>query len=363
MPSLEQVRRLLESDEWRDLESGLEALIEHGIDAVPGVVEVLDARLPAVVAHGEWRVRRGVARLLAELDRPAMLERLAADDDHRVTKAAAETARARRERAKQEARSERRERKYDRRLEAVRARHGDDAAREVEALALERLATVAQRVGHDLLGTVSTLRRVDEVLRRHVREDVVGKRDWDLSLGSLPRVAHYLESFAQDFGEFLAAPSTTRQVVTLQELVRSAVADAEAPLGAAGHAPVLQEVGPTLRAEVPLGDLSRCVANLVKNAIEATPTTGTVRVRAWADGADLRIRVVDDGKGMSEAMRARCFEPFQTTKEANGTRPSGLGLAIVRRKIEDHLGGRVDLESSPGTGTTFTLLVPGVVRP
>lgn len=362
MPSLEEVRRLLESDEWRDLESGLEALMEHGTDAVPGVVEVLDARLPALVAHGEWRIRRGVARLLGELDRPALLERLAADEDPRVKQAAADSGRARGARAKEEARSARQERQYDRRLEALRARLGDDAAREVEALALERLAAVAQRVGHDLLGTVSTLRRVDEVLRRHVREDVVGKRDWDLSLGSLPRVAHYLASFAEDFGELLAAPSTARQSVTVQELVRSAVADVEAALGAANHATVLQEVGPTLRAEVPLGDVSRCVANLVKNALEATPTAGTVRVRAWADGAHLHIRVVDDGKGMSETMKARCFEPFQTTKEANGTRPSGLGLAIVRRKIEDHLGGRVDLETSPGKGTTFTLIIPGVVR-
>jgi signal transduction histidine kinase len=361
MPGLEQVRRLLESDEWRDLESGLEALIEHGTDSVPGVVEVLDARLPVLAVHGEWRIRRGVARLLAELDRPALLERLAADDDPRVTEAAAETESVRRERAKQEARSARKERQYAQKVEALRARHGDDVAREVEALALERLAAVAQRVGHDLLGTVSTLRRVDEVLRRHVREEVVGKRDWDLSLGSLPRVAHFLESFAEDFRAFLAAPAT-RQVVTLQELVRSAVADVDAALGAASHAPVLKEVGPTLRAEVPLGDLSRCVANLVKNALEATPTTGTVRVRAWADGANLHIRVADDGKGMSEAMKARCFEPFQTTKETNCARPSGLGLAIVQRKIEEHLGGRVDLESLPGKGTTFTLIIPGVVR-
>jgi len=70
------------------------------------------------------------------------------------------------------------------------------------------------------------------------------------------------------------------------------------------------------------------------------------------------IEVEDDGSGMSEAVKSRIFEPFFTTKQASGT---GLGLASVRDVLVAH-GGRIDVASEPGVGTTISLLWPAVQR-
>jgi len=70
------------------------------------------------------------------------------------------------------------------------------------------------------------------------------------------------------------------------------------------------------------------------------------------------VEVEDSGSGMSEAVRGRIFEPFFTTKQASGT---GLGLASVRDIVVAH-GGRVEVASEPGVGTTISLLWPTVER-
>ena len=82
-----------------------------------------------------------------------------------------------------------------------------------------------------------------------------------------------------------------------------------------------------------------------------------MRVRALREEREgrplLRIDVADEGPGMSKDVARRIFEPFFTTK-AKGT---GLGLAVVKRIAEDHLGS-VEVTSTPGEGTTFTLRLP-----
>jgi signal transduction histidine kinase len=70
--------------------------------------------------------------------------------------------------------------------------------------------------------------------------------------------------------------------------------------------------------------------------------------RSW-----MRIRISDTGTGITQENMERLFEPFFTTKQ-NGT---GLGLAVTRRIIEEH-NGTIQVESQPGQGTTFSLLLP-----
>ncbi len=359
MPSLEHIQALLASSDWSDIESGLDELRRAGAEVTDRLGQALDDQLSKLVDHADWHVRLALARLLANLERGALLERLLGDLDGRVKEEATRSSDTWTMRAKERAAAERRDRQLEKRLAALRKTHGDAAVREVQALALERLGEIAERVGHDLLGTVATLQQVEEIAVRHLDARAVGTRDWDLSIGALQRTTRFLQSFAQDFRELLAAPAPI-DLVRIDELIGSALQDARASV-AGPHARVDVHVPSTLLATVPPGDVARCVANLVKNALEATPLTGSVQVRAWPQDRDLHIRVTDDGKGMSTEMQARCFEPFRTSKRSENNRPSGLGLAIVRRKVEDLLRGRVTLKSELGRGTTFLLELPGVV--
>ena len=102
--------------------------------------------------------------------------------------------------------------------------------------------------------------------------------------------------------------------------------------------------------------------NLVLNARDAMPQGGTVtltarratRAEANATGCACAIDVADTGTGMDEATLACLFHPFFTTKGSAGT---GIGLKAARRALEK-AGGRIQVASAPGCGTTFTLLLP-----
>jgi PAS domain S-box-containing protein len=96
------------------------------------------------------------------------------------------------------------------------------------------------------------------------------------------------------------------------------------------------------------------LTNLVLNAVDALPNGGTIALMAQAQGARAIVKVIDDGIGMAEEVRARIFEPFFTTK---GDRGTGLGLPTVFGIVEAH-GGELSIWSEPGHGTTFVLSFP-----
>jgi PAS domain S-box-containing protein len=99
--------------------------------------------------------------------------------------------------------------------------------------------------------------------------------------------------------------------------------------------------------------LKQVLVNLLKNAMQATPPQGTLTLRSGSTPEAVWMAVSDTGPGIPPDQLNRIFEPFYTTKN-KGT---GLGLLIVQRIIRDH-GGRIELESTVGKGTTFKLWLP-----
>jgi signal transduction histidine kinase len=108
---------------------------------------------------------------------------------------------------------------------------------------------------------------------------------------------------------------------------------------------------------VSVGDpdqLKQVFLNIVTNAICAMPEGGTLFISTSQAGEHTVIRLADTGPGISKEIMSRIFEPFFTTKKDKGT---GLGLSISYRIIQDH-GGRIEVESSEGQGTTFIVRLP-----
>jgi signal transduction histidine kinase len=99
----------------------------------------------------------------------------------------------------------------------------------------------------------------------------------------------------------------------------------------------------------------RVLLNLVKNAMDAMEDTGgTIRIESGVDGGGVFVRVQDTGRGITPENLQRIGQPFFTTKAEKGT---GLGLAICYRIMEQHRG-RIQVDSVPNQGTTFTLQFP-----
>jgi signal transduction histidine kinase len=99
--------------------------------------------------------------------------------------------------------------------------------------------------------------------------------------------------------------------------------------------------------------------NLVANAINYTPDGGRIRVEAEPAGVNVRVRVIDNGFGIAEKHLPRIFERFYRVRDDN-TRfitGTGLGLPIVKGLL-DAMGGIIEVASTPGEGSVFTVLLP-----
>src|SRR5213075_2230297 len=93
--------------------------------------------------------------------------------------------------------------------------------------------------------------------------------------------------------------------------------------------------------------------NLARNAVQAMPAGGTLRVTTETSDAAYRIVFADSGRGMTEDDQRRLFQPFRT----NFPTGTGLGMAISYRIVQEH-GGRIDVASREGSGTTITVSLP-----
>src|SRR5262249_35266086 len=100
--------------------------------------------------------------------------------------------------------------------------------------------------------------------------------------------------------------------------------------------------------------LTRCFANIIKNAKEAIGQEGTITIQIRDVGPLMKGSISDTGPGIPEVIRGRIFSPFVPYGNKRGT---GLGMAIAKSTIDAH-GGRIWLESETGKGTTFHVEVP-----
>jgi signal transduction histidine kinase/ActR/RegA family two-component response regulator len=106
-------------------------------------------------------------------------------------------------------------------------------------------------------------------------------------------------------------------------------------------------------------EIREVLTNIVFNAIDAMPEGGTLEIRSSEMNDWNYVSVRDSGIGMSDEIKKRIFEPFYTTKGSAGT---GLGLSMVTSIVKNHRG-HVELESSPGNGSCFTILLPIAGQP
>jgi two-component system phosphate regulon sensor histidine kinase PhoR len=132
----------------------------------------------------------------------------------------------------------------------------------------------------------------------------------------------------------------------------------------ASHVGRREEVGLELASDLPMiqvdrGALIDALVNLLSNAYKYSRERGKIRIRARADDKHVRISVIDHGIGVARREHRRIFEKFYRSNEllSSEVEGSGLGLAIVRHVVHAH-GGRVELESELGRGSTFTIVLP-----
>jgi signal transduction histidine kinase len=125
-------------------------------------------------------------------------------------------------------------------------------------------------------------------------------------------------------------------------------------LGAGVHIDIRTEMGnvPTIPGND--AELREMLVNLIFNSIDAIEKRGTITIRTEVQGHWLVVTVSDDGVGMTEEVKAKCLEPFFSTKQDEGT---GLGLGSVYGIVRRH-EGEIDIESEVGRGTSISVSLP-----
>jgi signal transduction histidine kinase len=105
--------------------------------------------------------------------------------------------------------------------------------------------------------------------------------------------------------------------------------------------------------------LKQLILNLVENAIKYSPPDGTVTLSLAHDDHAARIAVADQGSGIAPEDLPRIFDRFYRARSSGGriAGGAGIGLAVARWIAEQH-GGRIEVESTPGRGSTFTIVLP-----
>jgi signal transduction histidine kinase len=103
--------------------------------------------------------------------------------------------------------------------------------------------------------------------------------------------------------------------------------------------------------------LQHIIVNLLSNAVKYSPAGGDIRLDIEAEDEWIVFRISDQGIGIPAKDQARLFETFQRASNTGTIQGTGLGLAIVKDSVTAH-GGRIDVESQEGVGTTFTVRLP-----
>ena len=104
-------------------------------------------------------------------------------------------------------------------------------------------------------------------------------------------------------------------------------------------------------------NLLRAITEILHNAIQASCESGDIMVRTFTEQSAITIEVADHGVGISEENLPHIFDRFYRVDKARSTRGSGLGLSIAKKVVESHQG-HIKVESLPGTGSTFRIVLP-----
>ncbi|MBM4396917.1 MAG: hypothetical protein FJ087_14665 [Deltaproteobacteria bacterium] len=237
-----------------------------------------------------------------------------------------------------------------------------DADRLEAQARLASLGMIAAGVAHELSNPLGYVQSNNQFLRTLVDEVLAGGCDPAKARAALEEARGILAENADGIRRMVGITSELRRVARapaepkpcdLEEAIDRAVTLAHNALKY--KATVVKEYGHPGEVMADEGRLAQVFVNLLVNAAQAIPERGEVRLGTSADGGFAVATCADTGGGMAPDVLARLWDPFFTTKPAGvGT---GLGLWIVRRFVEG-AGGRVEVQSEVGRGTTFSIRLP-----
>lgn len=217
---------------------------------------------------------------------------------------------------------------------------------------IAELGTLASGMAHEIGTPMNVILGRAEYLMDRVKDEPVkrGLQTIVVQVERITRVMNQLLAFAR-------RKSPDRGPVALKAIIENSVEMFQERLARNRVLVELKAEEPCPNVLADIDQMSQVLINLIMNAVHAMPDGGTLRIGLTQENDMVKLTVADTGHGIPQEALKKIFEPFFTTKEfGKGT---GLGLTVVKGIIEEHQGS-IAVESLPGGGTTFTILLPAV---
>ena len=248
---------------------------------------------------------------------------------------------------------------FDEREEALKREYAEQTRAVELQVYKETLSSFMSIASHDLKGPLTVMKTGLALLKR---TEPSGRQteilsDLEQAIERASRlVSTYLDIQQLEDGHSL---SIRYKQVPLRPLLQSEVALAFAPMEEQRKQmfEVEIEVDEAVTLQGDPARLSQVFGNLVENAVKYSPKGGTIRLKHRTEGRFSVVTVSDTGLGMSLEGKAKLFARFVRLEQDRSIRGTGLGLFIVRRLVEAHQG-RIEVDSTEGKGTTFSVYLP-----
>lgn len=221
----------------------------------------------------------------------------------------------------------------------------------------EKLALVgklAAGTSHSIRNPLTSVKMRLFSLGRSLDLDNNQKEDFDV----ISKEISHIDTIVQNFLEFSRPPRLKFQLVSPSDIVDQAIQLLQHRLASYEVFIKIQRKEPLPMVQLDPEQLKEVIINIIINACEAMGLGGSIVIheKTLIERKRIRsvvIRISDNGPGIPDTIQSKIMEPFFTTKE-EGT---GLGLSIAARIVQDH-GGRLDIESKEGSGSTFIITLP-----
>ncbi len=218
-----------------------------------------------------------------------------------------------------------------------------------ESRRLAALGSFAAAVAHDIRTPLTSIQMNVQILRSRAEISESDREYLDITLTEIDR----LNRSVSEILEFARPVSLATEPVDVRELAADVVRTLQPVCSERGVSVSLSTGGDGETAPMDERLVRKVLVNLIDNAVDASPRGAVVELSAGVSGGHATFAVRDRGRGIDASQVERIFEPFFTTRP-DGT---GLGLAIAQKIARAH-GGEVRVESAPGEGSTFSLLLP-----
>ncbi len=215
----------------------------------------------------------------------------------------------------------------------------------LEAERMAALGKVVSMVSHDLRGPLQKIRNLTYLLEHEPHRS-------DEYLNMINDSVLFSVDILDDLREHTRDEPLTLIDVEVSRLLEQVISDSVIPENVR-----VQIMAPPYQFRIDYNKMRRVLWNLVKNACEAMPDGGVLKIDAKGSSSGLIIDVSDTGAGVPEDFQDKLFMAFNTTKGKG----MGLGLAYSKRTVEQH-GGTIGVETEVGIGTTFRIHLPSDVR-